>query len=564
MSKPAQALPSSLSGRAIIKHDDSVARLPLEAFTHQDVMPGDLIMVSNALIVPVLPSSSLAGGEISIPQPLAAQFDIKAGDDVPYERAPNGAVPTPAHSGAEGICFGDIGGLGPELARLREMVELPLIRPDLFAHLGITPPRGVLMSGPPGCGKTLIARALAAETKAAFFSIAGPEIADKHFGASEARLRDVFEAASAAAPAILFFDEIDSIAPAREGLSGDKQAERRMVAQLLTLMDGLDARGDVVVLAATNLPDLIDPALRRPGRFDREIILAAPDAKGRGDILAIHTKAMPLANDVELSDIARRCHGFVGADLASLAREAGIAALRRAPGGDVASLYVTRADFDAAFAEVRPSTLRAVQLDVPATTWDDIAGASKAKAALRQALEWPLAYRVHYAQLGLSAPNGILLYGPPGTGKTLLARALANAAEANFIAINAGELLSLYLGESERAIRSVFARARASAPTVLFFDELDALAPRRSAQLSETASRVVAQLLTEMDGLTKGSGLFILGATNRMDQIDPAVLRPGRFDQKIEVPLPNATDRAELLSLYLKGVAREQVDLEAL
>lgn len=465
---------------------------------------------------------------------------------------------------ASGIGFEDIGGLGAELARIRETVELPLVRPELFERLGITPPRGVLLSGPPGSGKTLIARALAQEARASFFDIAGPEIADKHFGASEGKLRDVFEAARKAAPAIIFIDEIESIAPRRDSLSDDRQVERRLVAQLLTLMDGLDTRGHVVVLAATNLPDLIDPALRRPGRFDREIILRAPDVRGRQEILAIHTRGMPLAADVNLAAIAGRTHGFVGADLASLVREAGMATLRRACDLPVDQLTVSAADFEAAATEVIPSALRSVAVDIPEVSWDDVAGCAQAKTELRQAIEWPLVYPENYARLGLRSPKGVILHGPPGTGKTLLARALAGSADANFIAVKGGEMLSMYLGESERAVREIFTRARQTAPTVIFFDEMDALAPARNDRNSETADRVVAQLLTEMDGLSAMRGVLVVAATNRLDRIDPALLRPGRFDLLVPVGLPTVSDRAELFTVHLKKTAHDVLDLAAL
>lgn len=535
------------------------ARLSMADVSTLGLTPGDCVDVSGVLAIPALPGPLIEPGQIELPRAIATKAGLVAGESVSLSAAPPSQEPV--NTGHIG--FADVGGLEPELARLREMVELPLMRPDLFAQLGIAPPRGVLMHGPPGCGKTLIARALARETKATFFQIAGPEIADKHFGASEAKLRDIFEAARSAAPAIVFIDEIESIAPARESLSGDRQAERRMVAQLLTLMDGLDARGDVVVLAATNLPDMIDPALRRPGRFDREIPFSAPDAAGRASILGVHTRAMPLDKSVDLPGIAARTHGFVGADLASLTQEAGMAALRRWADAANTALSVHADDFESALTQVRPSALRALQVDVPITQWSDIVGAEEAKDALQQAVEWPLRYPAHFSHLGLAAPTGILLHGPPGTGKTLLARALANAADANFIAINAGELLSMYLGESERAIRSLFVRARASAPCVLFFDELDALAMRRSANVSETTGRVVAHLLTELDGLSSSAGIFVLAATNRIRDIDPAILRPGRFDAKILVDLPDLAGREVLMALYFSSVPTQGFDPSA-
>jgi len=539
-----------------------VLRLPISRFSSMDLVPGEHITVNETLTLPVLPSATLEREEIGVSDALARKHGFADGDEVTVAMAPTEKVSGSVNPGQDSLSFSDVGGLGPELGSLRELVELPLLRPEIFKRLGIEPPRGVLLSGPPGCGKTLIARALAQETRAAFFHIAGPEIADKHFGASEARLREIFDAASDAAPAIIFIDEIDSIAPSREALSGEKQTERRMVAQLLTLMDGLNARGDVVVLAATNLPDLLDPALRRPGRFDREIIISPPDVAGRLEILNIQSRTMSLAEDLDLQRVARRCHGFVGADLANLVREAGMAALRRHMPGPIGNIVIGEPDFDVALGQVRPSALRSVEMDIPQTQWCDIAGAQAAKSALRQAVEWPLAYPDHFEALGLKAPKGIMLHGPPGTGKTMLARALAHAAEANFVAINAGELLSMYLGESERAIRSVFARARSSAPTVLFFDEMDALAPKRSDRLSETTGRVVAQLLVEMDGLTSASGVFVLGATNRLSDIDPAILRPGRFDLKIHIGLPTVEDRVDLLELYIGKTPCAQMDFE--
>jgi transitional endoplasmic reticulum ATPase len=470
-----------------------------------------------------------------------------------------------APPGEPAISFEDIGGLGPELERIREMVELPLRRPELFARIGITPPKGILLSGPPGCGKTLIARAVARETKAAFFSIAGPEVADKHFGESEAKIREIFEAAYASAPAIIFIDEIESIAPHRSGLSGDRQVERRMVAQLLTLMDGLDGRGEVVVLAATNLPDLIDPALRRPGRFDREIQMRAPDEAGRREIIGVHTRTVPLAADVDIAAIAKRTNGFVGADLAALVREAGMAALRRSTHVPIKDLMVGAADFDLALLEVSPSILRSVNVEVPQVAWTAIAGLAGAKQQLRQAVEWPLKFPEHFARLRLQGPKGVLMYGPPGTGKTLLARAVATAANANFIAVKGGELLSMYLGESERAVRDIFKQARQTAPTVLFFDELDALAPARSERMSETSDRVVAQLLTELDGIEPLRGVLVLAATNRPDRIDPALRRSGRFDVQIEIAAPTTDELAAIFAVHLEGIPHDPaLDLEAL
>ncbi|MEM8726705.1 MAG: AAA family ATPase, partial [Pseudomonadota bacterium] len=463
------------------------------------------------------------------------------------------------------IAFEDVGGLGPELERVRELVELPITKPELFEKFGISPPRGILLSGPPGCGKTLIARAVARESSAAFFSIAGPEVADKHFGESEARIREIFEAAQKASPAIIFIDEIESIAPHREGLSGEKQVERRMVATLLTLMDGLDSCGSVVVLAATNLPDLIDPALRRPGRFDRELQIRPPDEQGRREILGVHTRSVPLASDVDIADIARRTHGFVGADLASLVREAGMTAIRRRYEDGETGAKVTANDFEHALLDVSPSILRSVSVDVPQVGWDEVAGLAEAKQHLRQAVEWPMKYPDHFARMQLTAPRGVLMYGPPGTGKTLLARAVASAANANFISVKGSELVSQYLGESERAVREVFKQARQSAPTVLFFDELDALAPARSDRVSETSDRVVAQLLTELDGIEPLRGVLVLGATNRPDRIDPALTRSGRFDVQVEIGIPNQSELAEMFAVKLADVPHSgELDLASL
>jgi transitional endoplasmic reticulum ATPase len=452
------------------------------------------------------------------------------------------------------IAFEDIGGLGPELERVRELVELPITRPELFAQFGISPPRGILLSGPPGCGKTLIARAVARETRATFFSIAGPEVADKHFGESEARIREIFAAAEASAPAIIFIDEIESIAPHRQGLSGEKQVERRMVATLLTLMDGLAGRGSVVVLAATNLPDLVDPALRRPGRFDRELQIRPPDESGRREILGVHTRSVPLASDVDLAEIARRTHGFVGADLASLVREAGMSAIRRRTMAADTAPQVIADDFDQALLDVSPSILRSVSVDVPHVGWDAVAGLAEAKRKLRQSIEWPMKYPDHFTAMRLTAPRGVLMYGPPGTGKTLLARAVASAANANFISVKGSELVSQFLGESERAVREIFKQARQSAPTVLFFDELDALAPARSDRVSETSDRVVAQLLTELDGIEPLRGVLVLAATNRPDRIDPALTRSGRFDVQVEIGLPTEDELVEVFAVKLASV----------
>jgi transitional endoplasmic reticulum ATPase len=461
--------------------------------------------------------------------------------------------------------YEDIGGLHREVRRIREMVELPLRCPELFARLGIQPPKGVLLHGPPGCGKTLIARAVAHETSARFFNVAGPEIIDQWYGASEAHLRRVFEAAARQAPAIIFLDEVDAIAPKREQLSGERQAERRLVAQLLTLMDGLEARGNVVVIAATNIPDTLDPALRRPGRFDRELAIGAPDRPGRREILSIFTRGMPLGDDADLDALAAQTHGFVGADLEALCREAGMSALRRALGGPeltqgqlasdvLMELHVGADDFQAALHEVAPSALRALAVEIPEVGWDDVGGLEDVKRLLVETVEWPLRHPQLFAHFGVRSARGVLLHGAPGVGKTLLARALAHESQANFIAVRGPQLFSMYLGETERAVRELFARARQVAPCVVFFDELDALAPARGVADSQTAERVVAQLLTEIDGLQGLQGVVVVAATNRPELIDPALLRPGRFDMLVALPPPDDEARLAILRVHTRSM----------
>src|SRR5919199_740446 len=468
-----------------------------------------------------------------------------------------------APDGTPAITYEDIGGLGKEVRRIREMIELPLRYPVLFERLGIEPPKGILLHGPPGCGKTLIARAVAYETAAHFFHVNGPEVINKFYGQSEANLRQMFEEAQRLAPSVIFLDEIDALAPKRTDVYGE--VEKRVVAQLLGLMDGLQARGQVIVIGATNIPDALDPALRRPGRFDRELTIAVPDRPGRLEILQIHTRGMPLAADVDLERLAALTHGFVGADLAALCREAAMVALRNllpaidfglatVPYDQLAGLEVNQADFLDALREVSPSALREVFTETPDVGWADIGGLDDVKAALIEAVEWPLRYGALFDRLNAAPPRGILLDGPPGTGKTLLAKAVAHESEANFIAIKGPELLSKWVGESERGVREVFKKARAAAPCVLFFDELDALAPARGHDWSSGVSeRIVGQFLTEHDGLEELHGVVVLGASNRADMLDPALLRPGRFDLRIELPLPDLAAREAIVAVHLRA-----------
>ena len=487
----------------------------------------------------------------------------------------------PEHVAAEGaphtgVSYEDLGGLDDAITQVREMIELPLKHPELFDRLGIDPPKGVLLHGPPGTGKTLLARAVANEAAAQFFSIGGPEIIGPYVGESEKRLRDVFDRAAASAPAIIFMDEIDSIAPKRDAARGD--TERRTVAQLLTLMDGLTPRRNVIVIGATNLPDSLDEALRRPGRFDREIAVGVPDRSGRRDILSIHTRAMPLAADVDLDAIAQSSHGFVGADLAALARESAMDAVRRAlaevdataadlPPGLVERIEVTAADFAGARRRVQPSAMREILVQVPEVRWDDLGGVDAAVRTLRDGIELPLRHPEAFRRLGIRAARGFLLFGPPGTGKTLLAKAVAHEAEANFISAKASDLLSKWYGESERQIARLFARARQVAPTVVFLDEVDALAPQRGSTSGDSAAseRVVNTLLTELDGLEELSRVVVIGATNRPILLDPALLRPGRFDELVYVPVPDAVGRRKILGIHTARMpVAADVDLDAI
>ena len=461
--------------------------------------------------------------------------------------------------GVPQVTYEDIGGLTDEIKKVREMIELPLRHPEIFEKLGIEAPKGVLLYGPPGTGKTLLAKAVANESNAHFISISGPEIMSKFYGESEARLREIFKEAREKAPSIIFVDEIDSIAPKREEVTGE--VERRVVSQMLSLMDGLEARGKVIVISATNRPNAIDPALRRPGRFDREIEIKVPDKKGRRDILSIHTRNMPLADEVRLDRVAAISHGYVGADLEYLCKEAAMKCLRRLlpelnledekiPTETLDKLIVNAEDFQKAIIEVTPSGMREVFIENPDVKWEEVGGLEVVKRELQEAVEWPMKYPMLYDNLGHKMPRGILLHGPSGTGKTLLAKAVATQSEANFVSVRGPELLSKWVGESERGIREIFRRARQASPCVIFFDEIDSIAPIRGAG-GETAvaERVVSQLLTELDGMENMHGVVVLGATNRADMIDPALLRPGRFDKIIQIPLPDKASRANILKI---------------
>ncbi|QCJ46567.1 MULTISPECIES: CDC48 family AAA ATPase [Haloprofundus] len=544
-----------LGGQPVTK--GQTVRLPL----------GFGFMSNQSQAVPLKIASTQPSGTVVINDSTTVEISEK-----PAEQIREGA------SGDSGtgpdVTYEDIGGLENELEQVREMIELPMRHPELFKRLGIEPPKGVLLHGPPGTGKTLIAKAVANEIDAEFHTISGPEIMSKYYGESEEQLRDVFEEATEDAPAIIFMDELDSIAAKREEAGGD--VERRVVAQLLSLMDGLEERGQVVVIGATNRVDAIDPALRRGGRFDREIEIGVPDRDGRKEILQVHTRNMPLADDVELDVYADNTHGFVGADLESLAKESAMTALRRIrPQLDLdaeeidadvlQSLQVTENDFREALKGIEPSALREVFVEVPDVTWEDVGGLEDTKERLRETIQWPLEYPGVFKTMDMAAAKGVLLYGPPGTGKTLLAKAVANEAESNFISVKGPELLNKFVGESEKGVREVFSKARENAPTVVFFDEIDAIATERGRNSGDSgvSERVVSQLLTELDGLEALEDVVVIATTNRPDLIDSALLRPGRLDRHVHVPVPDEEARRKILEVHTqhKPLA-DDVDLD--
>ena len=551
-----------LSGQAVTKGQNvpfSLGLGPLSSRSGQriplkvaDTDPGGTVVVTDST-------------EVQISEQPAEQIAERGGDA--------GAV---AAGGTPSVTYEDIGGLDDELEQVREMIELPMRHPELFQQLGIEPPKGVLLHGPPGTGKTLMAKAVASEIDAYFTNISGPEIMSKYYGESEEQLREVFEEAEENAPAIIFVDELDSIAPKRGETSGD--VERRVVAQLLSLMDGLDERGDVIVIGATNRVDAIDPALRRGGRFDREIEIGVPDKGGRKEILQVHTRGMPLVEGIDLEQYAENTHGFVGADLESLAKEAAMNALRRLrpeldleqeeiDAGILESMQVVESDFREALKGIEPSALREVFVEVPDVSWDSVGGLEDSQERLRETIQWPLEYPDVFETMDVEAARGVLLYGPPGTGKTLMAKAVANEAQSNFISVKGPELLNKYVGESEKGVREVFEKARANAPTVVFFDEIDSIAGERGQRMGDSgvSERVVSQLLTELDGLEELEDVVVIATTNRPDLIDSALLRPGRLDRHVHVPVPDEDARHSILKVHTRDKPlADDVDLEDL
>lgn len=530
----------------------------IDAFVRKRLMKRPL-MTGDAIVIPGI---SLMGGNVPFkvistspqePLMVTEETEIVVKEESVKEKEMMGATT---------VTYEDVGGLDQELQRVKEMIELPLKHPDLFQRLGIEPPKGVLLHGPPGTGKTWIAKAVANESGASFYSVQGPEIMSKYYGQSEGKLREKFEEAKEHSPSIIFIDELDSIAPKRDDVKGE--VERRVVAQLLTLMDGLTQRGETIVIAATNRIDAIDQALRRPGRFDREIEIGLPDKDGRKDILLIHTRGMPLAEDVDLDGFASLTHGFAGADLESLAKEAAMRALRRylpqfnlgepIPREVLEKMEVRQEDFINALRDIEPSSLREIMVEVPEVSWDNIGGLKEIKERLMESVQRPISEPWSFHKMGITPPRGILLYGPPGTGKTLLAHAVAHECEANFISVNGPEILSKWVGESEKAVREIFKKARQAAPSIVFLDELDALAPERgNEEFTSVTDRVVNQLLTSLDGIDS-SRIMVLAATNRPDRVDCALFRGGRFDQKIAVPIPDEEERMEIFKVHTRNM----------
>jgi len=527
--------------------DDEFIRFVHRRFMDLPFIEGDMTMLSIfGSAIPLVVTRTRPRGAVKIVESSSVQALSE---------------PTPEKKGIPIVAYEDIGGLREEMQRIREMVELPLRHPELFQRLGIEPPRGVFLYGPPGCGKTLLAKALANESDANFYVISGPEIMSKFYGESEARLREIFKKAQETAPSIIFIDELDAIAPKREEVTGE--VERRVVAQLLSLMDGMGARGNIIVIGATNRPNAIDPALRRPGRFDREIEIGVPDKAGRHEILQIHTRNMPLAEDVDIKRLGEITHGYTGADVSALSREAAMKALRRympeinleegmIPPSILEKMVVNMDDFVNAYREVTPTAMREVYVEVPTIHWNDVGGLENVKGELMEAVEWPIKRPETFKRMGIRPPKGILLHGPPGCGKTLVARAVATESEANFISIKGPEIFSKWVGESEKAIREVFRKGRTAAPAIIFFDEIDAIVPRRGMGYADSGAteRVISQLLTELDGIETLENVVVIAATNRPDILDPAVLRPGRFDRLIYVPAPDQKTLEQIFKIY--------------
>jgi transitional endoplasmic reticulum ATPase len=533
----------------------AVERVVKRDLRDRPVAQGEQVHIERLSDAPFVISDTEPGGTVTITE--GTRVTVLSAD------ADEDAIPEETGGPSGGVTYEDIGGLDEELDQVREMIELPLDRPELFRRAGIDPPKGVLLHGPPGTGKTLIAKAVANEVNATFHHVSGPEVMKPHKGDSEKVIREVFESAADEAPSIVFFDEIDAIAEKRDDAGG---MESRVVGQLLSEMDGLDARGDVIVIAATNRADALDPALRRGGRFDREIHIGVPDVSGRTEILEVHTRRMPLSEDVDLGRLAERTHGFVGADVDAFATEAGMAALRRyRDEGETGDMEIRRADFEAAMAAVEPSAMREYVAETPDVSFDDVGGLAEPKRALTEAVEWPLSYGPLFDAAGTDPPTGVLLHGPPGTGKTMLARAIANESDVNFIHVTAAELIHTEMGEAEKSVRDVFDRARQSAPSIIFLDELDAIASKRDGDTHDLMERIVSQLLTELDGMADNPNLMVLAATNRKDVLDDALLRPGRIEQHVLVPEPDEAARREILAVQTaERPLGEDVDLDAL